>query len=145
MGQQRSEGIEASRARVDRAEQQVRGAWSAWLPQIYGSASYDRTLKSEFEGLLPSAEGSNPTDPMTMDEPNLPFGSPNTYRLGLSASQQIWSGGRISSQIDLARTGRRQAEIALLQARAQAALTTTEAYYDAVLQTSLVEIAETTL
>ena len=69
-----------------------RQAQSQRLPQLTGTASYDRTLKSEFAGIFDSSSfggsdgGSGGTDSNFED---LPFGQPNAYRLGLSFSQLI--------------------------------------------------------
>jgi len=75
----------------------------------------------------------------------LPFGRENTYRFGLSASQTLWSGGRVGGQVASAEAGVRGAEFGLTSARAQVLLDVTQAYYDAALDDRLVRIAEATL
>jgi outer membrane protein len=73
------------------------------------------------------------------------FGARNQYTLGLTVSQNVFSGGRNSGQNAAATAGRRSAEIEVVAQRAQLALDVTQAYFDAVLADRLVVIADTTL
>ena len=73
------------------------------------------------------------------------FGARNQYTLGLSASQNVFTGGRVSGQVAAANAGRRTADIEMGAQRAQLALDVTQAYFDAVLSDRLVAIADTTL
>lgn len=75
---------------------------------------------------------------------DLPFGRRNTYRVSLSFSQNLYTGGRISAQSTIADQGRAQAELNLSTTRAQLRLDVVRAYYDAALAGRLVEIAEAT-
>jgi outer membrane protein len=79
------------------------------------------------------------------DEGTLPFGRPNTYRLNLTFSQNVYTGGRLSAQRARARLGRANAGLTLASTRAQLVLDVARAYYDAVLSDRLVTIAEATL
>ena len=74
---------------------------------------------------------------------DLGFGSENTWQLGLSLSQPLFS-PRIGAQNRIARAGRERAEIELNSQRAQLAMDVTQAYYDAALADRLVSIAEAT-
>jgi len=76
---------------------------------------------------------------------DLPFGRENTWRIGFSLSQPVFTGGRIQAQNRIARAGRTRAELELATQRAQLAMDVTQAYYDAVLADRLVGIAEATL
>ena len=76
---------------------------------------------------------------------DLPFGQKNQYNLGLDVSQPLFSGGRISAVNDIARAGRRTADIELASSRAQLRLDVTEAYFDAALTDRLMQIAESSL
>jgi outer membrane protein TolC len=93
------------------------------------------------------AAGSNLFDPGPADSAEiddsqaLPFGRANTWRLGLSLSQNLFSGGRNGAQRDIAIAGRESAGLALTSARAQLLFNTTQAYYDAALSDRLVTIA----
>ncbi len=73
---------------------------------------------------------------------SLPFGQANQYRLGLSVTQNLFSGGRILAQNSIAAAGRRSADIELLAQRAQIILDVTQAYYDAALADRLVSITD---
>lgn len=138
---ERTEDVSAARAGKRRARAQLRSAWSYILPQLSGTASYDRTIKSEYEGLFEA-----PDTGMGMEGlGELPFGSKNTWRLGVTLTQELWSFGRTLNQIAGARAGERQADIALDSAAAQAELTASSTYYDALLADELLRIAETTL
>ncbi|HEX8430473.1 MAG TPA: TolC family protein, partial [Longimicrobium sp.] len=76
---------------------------------------------------------------------NVGFGSVNTWQYGFSASQNLFNGGSVAAQNRIAEAGRRVAEVTLGSQRAQLALDVTQAYFDAVLATRLVAIAESSL
>jgi len=80
-----------------------------------------------------------------LDFSRVGFGARNAWTLGLSASQTVFSGGRVSGQNVAAAAGRRSAEVELTSQRAQLALDVTQAYFDAVLADRLVTIADTAL
>lgn len=84
------------------------------------------------------ATGSNPFSSLS----SLPFGQEHQYNLGLSFSQNLFTGGRVAAQNAIANAGHRSAEIELSAQRAQAILDITQAYYDAGLSDRLVTIAE---
>ena len=73
---------------------------------------------------------------------SLPFGQANQYQLGLSVSQNLFTGGRVSAQNEAAAAARRSADIELTAQRAQIVLDITQAYYDAALADRLVTIAD---
>lgn len=171
-----SEAVQIARAGVRRADGQRMQAQSQLLPQIYGSAGYTRTLKSQFSGL--SGPAPDTTVPVSPEPPcddylrgetasieerlagletasrcasglnpfsafsRLPFGQANQYQLGLSVSQNLFSGGRILAQTNAAAAGRRSANIELTSQRAQIILDVAQAYYDAALADRLVAIAD---
>jgi outer membrane protein TolC len=76
---------------------------------------------------------------------DLPFGRENAYRLGLSFSQTLFSGGQVGGQSQAAGAGVRTAALGLTSARAQLLLDVTGAYYDASLADRLLAIAQATL
>ncbi|MEP7086922.1 MAG: TolC family protein, partial [Gemmatimonadota bacterium] len=170
----KSPDLAIARAGVTRAEGQRSKAFSQFFPQIYGSAGYTRTLKSQFQGLkLGSDSGGPPAcstfapDPdattdarLTLLESalgcgagsnpfgslqNLGFGAANQWNLGLSLQQNVYTGGRVTAQYRAANAGKRSAAIGLTAAKAQLTLDVTQAYYDAQLTDQLVHIAEATL
>jgi outer membrane protein TolC len=79
------------------------------------------------------------------DDRSLPFGRANTYRLNLTFSQNVYTGGRLAAEQARARLGSANAGLTLTSTRAQLALDVAEAYYDALLSDRLVAIAEATL
>lgn len=173
----RSEAVGIARADVARARGDRRRARSGYFPQLTGSASYQRTLRSQFSALRQngdsgssgparacdrfvaqpgltlaerlaalesSVECSSAADPFANFR-NLPFGRENTYRFGLSATQNLFTGGRLRGLAQAADAGLRSAELGVTAAQAQTMLDVAQAYYDATLGDRLVGIAEATL
>jgi outer membrane protein TolC len=169
-----SERMAIARAGVSRATGEEVRARADLFPQVSAFASYDRTLASEFSGIFDEAAGTacdpfalRPAAPLADrvseieraidcgavggsffgggENLDLPFGRENIYRLNLSFSQTLYSGGRISAQRNLASVGRRLADVTLAAARAQLALDVTQAFYDAALTDHLSSIAEAAL
>src|SRR5687767_10059705 len=177
MAESQSEAVQIARAGVRRAEGQRVQARSQLLPQIYGSAGYTRTIKSQYSGLSSGAEPDT-TKPPAPEPPcedylrgdaasveerldgletasrcasglspfaafsSLPFGQANQYQVGLSLSQNVFSGGRILAQTSAAAAGRRSADVELIAQRAQIVLDVAQAYYDAALADRLVAITD---
>jgi outer membrane protein len=170
----KSPDLAIARAGVTRAEGQRDKAHSQFLPQIFGTAGYTRTLRSQFQGLsFGNDTAGPPTCSSFMVDPNasvnqrlsllesalgcgagsspigslqnLGFGAANQWNLGLSLQQNVFTGGRVTAQYRAANAGRRSATIGLTAARAQLTLDVTQAYYDAQLADRLVAIAEATL
>jgi len=98
-------------------------------------------LAERVAGLEDAARCAQGADPFAAFS-SLPFGQENQYSVGLSFSQNLFSGGRISAQNSVANAGRRFAEIELAAQRAQIRLDVTQAYFDAALADRLVSLAE---
>ena len=168
LGEAGSEAVRLARAGAERARGEQLRARSQLLPQLYGSFGYTRTLKSQFEVLADNAPppcvpyvpaGPTVEDRVAaleasiqnicagggIDFSRVGFGARNQYQLGLSASQTLFSGFRVSSGVSATNAARSAAEIELRAQRAQALLDITEAYYDAVLAGRLATIAESSL
>lgn len=177
LAEEKSHEVRIARAGVTRARGLELQAASQQLPQLFGSAGYTKTLRSQFSALSSpdTAASTSPPGPCEQylrdasastaerlaglenaqlcalgQSPfsgfgNLGFGAANQYQLGLSLSQNVFTGGRIRSQIAAARAGRRAAEVTLASERAQAALTVAQAYFDAALSERLAAIAELSL
>ena len=170
----KSPDLAIARAGVTRAEGQRDKARSQYFPQIFGSAGYTRTLKSQFEGLSfggdtggpPACSTFTPDPSASVDQrlsllesalgcgsgtnpfgslQNLGFGAANQWNLGLSLQQNVFTGGRVTAQFRAANAGKRSALIGLTAAKAQLMLDVTQAYYDAQLADRLVAIAAATL
>ena len=100
-------------------------------PRLGAYSAYDRTLRSEYEGITGFApDSTNTSDGESAD---IPFGSAHAYRAGLTASYMVFSGGRSLAQSRAAASGHRAAEIGVVTTRAQVRLDVTQAYYDAML------------
>jgi outer membrane protein len=175
LAEAQSEALAIARAGVLRARGQHLQARSQQLPQVTGSAGYDRTLKSQFEGLAAGGEPTGPPPPPQVCAPHIPpnatpeersaalaqaiscpeqagidfssagFGAKNQWTLGLNFSQTLFAGGRVTNGIRAADAGRRVADMQVTSQRAQLALDVAQAYYDAALTDRLVAIADSTL
>ena len=148
MAEQRSETIAIARTGIDRADADIARARSGRRPQLSASVSFDRSLASEFEGVFDNFGGGapgGPGAPAEGEEIDLPFGRENTWRLALSLSQSLYSGGRFAAQDAVAAAGQQSAAQAVTTARAQLLFDVTQAYYDAALSDRMVAIAEATL
>ena len=138
-----SEQVALAAAGVTRAEGAVKLVRSDRLPQLFGSASYDRTLRSEFEGLFDADVGGD-EDEGGPDFSELPFGQANVYRAGLSFSQVLFTGGRLRAEARQADLRRSNANLGLTSVGAQTTLDVAQAFFDAALADRLVSIAEET-
>ncbi|HEY4649354.1 MAG TPA: TolC family protein [Gemmatimonadales bacterium] len=176
IAEKQSETVGIARAELARTEGERRRARSAYFPQLNGSASYQRTLRSQFSNLASATDTSTtpaqicgtfvpiPTNAVdqrldslesavrcaSSNDPfaafkNLPFGRENAYRIGLSFSQTIYSGGQVRGQTQAAGAQVRSAALGLTASRAQLLLDVTSAYFDASLSDQLLSIAEATL
>ena len=176
--QAQSEAVQIARAGLTRAQGQWYQARSQYLPQLSGSASYARTLRSQFQGVSfgGTADTSTTPKPQSVCAPTIPpnatqsqiqaalaqastcqaatsgfnfssvgFGAPNQWTFGLSFSQNVFAGGRISAQYQAANASVSAATIEVAAQRAQLALDVTQAYYDAALADRLFTIQEAAL
>ena len=169
-----SDAVGLARADIIRAEGEVKRARADVLPQLTGTASYTRTLKSQFNtgGRTvdstatsscnrfigdPSLPISQRVDSLEQSVQclsaldlsglfsSLPFGRKNQYSFGLGFSQTLFSSGLIKGRPRAAVAGRKLARIGVTTAEAQARLDVTSTYFDAVLSDRLVAIAELSL
>lgn len=132
-----SEEVRTAEAEWGVTASQVTQARSAWLPQISAALSYDRALASIFDGLDASIPGDD-DEGLTA----LPFGRPNTWSGALQISQPVYTGGRVSANVNRARSTEAAAELRIEEARADIALQVREAYFQAVLSREMVRIAQ---
>lgn len=110
---------------------------SSELARVAGLESYARCTVAGN-----SASGS-PTG--GIDFSKVGFGSVNGYTFGLTGSQNLFTGGRLTGQIQTANATQRSARIELTAQRAQLRLDVTSAYYDAALSDRLLSIAQSSL
>jgi len=178
MAEGQSEAVSIARAGVQRTAGQLLQARSQYFPQISGTGSYTRTLKSQYSGSFGSGTTDTTTKVVSPPGPcdnylkdatastadrlfgleqasrcasglnpfaslsSLPFGQANVYNLGLSFSQSLFTGGRVTAQNQAAAASGRSAKIELTAQRAQIILDVTQAYYDAALADRLVAITD---
>src|SRR5206468_3468515 len=103
LAQAASPTVDIARAGALRAAGAHDQAASQFLPQLNGTASYSKTLKSQFEGLF--SGGSSDTTKSSsgssgggIDFSQAGFGAKNQWTLGIQASQNVFTGGRITGQ-----------------------------------------------
>lgn len=137
-----AESIAVARAEVDRAEATVSTARSGYLPTVNGTASYQRTLKSQFENI---SFGPEPAPGEEAPTSALPFGQPNNWNVGLQVNAPLFDGFRTRAGLRQAKSGVRVAQLGVKTTKAQVVLQVAQAYLDALLAQRQVEIAEVTL
>jgi outer membrane protein len=110
---------------------------SSELARVTGLENYARCTVAGHSASNASTGG--------IDFSKVGFGSVNGYTLGLSGSQNLFTGGRVSGLIQTANATQRSARIELTAQRAQLRLDVTSAYYDAALSDRLLSIAQSSL
>lgn len=136
-----SPALELAKAAVVRSRGDQFRARSELFPQVGASLGYQRLIRSQFEGFsFGGSDSTNGGDDGSTDA--LPFGRANTYSLGLSLSQNLFAGGRISGNSRAADATRRAADLGVRSAGAQLTLDVVQAYYGAIASDFQVVIAE---
>ncbi|MBX7119355.1 MAG: TolC family protein [Gemmatimonadaceae bacterium] len=149
--EQKSEGVRIAIAGVDRARGQQAQADAARLPQVNGSAGYQRAIQNQFQAITerfpsaPDTTGGSTGGTGGFGAISQIFAAPNTFTFTLAGSQTLYTAGKIPAARAGARAGRTAAEIGLGSARAQAALDAAQAYFDAVASDRFLAIAESSL
>ena len=171
LAEQRNQAVQIARAGVDRAHGQEWQARSQYFPQLNAQLLYTKTLATQFSALAGTPDtrplcrvftpvtGAATTSRLDsletalgnstncraaggIDFSKAGFGAANQYQLGLTASLNLFTGGRVTAQNRLAAAGYRTADLELRSQRAQLALNVAQAYLDAVLAERLLVIAE---
>jgi outer membrane protein TolC len=149
MAERRNAGVRIAAAGADRAAGQQRQADSQLYPQLNGAASYQRAIQNQFQAIserfAPPDTGSGGDDGIANSPLAQIFAAPNTAVLTFSASQNLWTAGKLGAARAGASAARDAADIGLSSARAQALLDVAQAYYDAVAAERLQAIADSTL
>jgi outer membrane protein len=122
------EEIQLSASVVAEAEQQVKAARSAALPQIDAGVNYNRTIRSPYSFDLP--EGMS-----------LPFGQSNTWIAQVTVNQTLYAAGKIGAGVRIAKEFQGSAEANAQEERQTIALAIEEAYYDAALAEEMAGIS----
>ncbi len=150
LAESKSEGVTIAGAGVERARGVARQANSQRLPQLNGSAGYQRAIQSQFEEITsrfpPDTSGGGGGGAGLADSPLAKiFAAPNTFTMTLAFSQNLYTAGRVGAARAGASAGLTAAEIAHTASRAQAALDAAQAYFDAVASDRFLAIAESSL
>ena len=132
--------MKAATAGIGAAEGRVKEVMAQALPQVTGTASYNRKLDSIFQGVAES-DTSGIGDIFA----NSPFGAIHGWTLDLTMSQLIWSGGRVGAGLAAARAVRKAVTSDREQVGDDVTLQVQEAYWNALYVRELVRIAENTL
>lgn len=148
IAERKSEGVAIAGAGVVRARGQLAQANAQRLPQINGSAGYQRAIQNQFQAI--TERFSDPNDTTSGGGlANSPIGrifaAPNTFTFTLAATQNLYTAGRIPAARAGANAARSAAEIAYTSSKAQAVLDAAQAYFDAVAADQFLAIAESSL
>ncbi|MCA0374145.1 MAG: TolC family protein [Gemmatimonadetes bacterium] len=152
-----SEQVAIARAGAQRAQGQVGQARSALLPQVGTTLNWQKQLQNQFAAIASrssnddnnggnngggsdTTSGGGGTEAFTRI-----FASQYNLNFGLTATQPLYSGGRIRANLRAAQLQRESAEMSISAAEAQTTLDVTQAYYDALLADRLAAIADSTL
>ncbi|MCE9601835.1 MAG: TolC family protein [Gemmatimonadetes bacterium] len=150
IAERKSEGVAIAGAGVTRARGQQAQANSQRLPQINGSAGYQRAIQNQFQAITERFSGPPDTTASAgggfADSPLARiFAAPNTFSFTLSATQNLYTAGRLPAQRAGADAARSAADIALTSSKAQAVLEVAQAYFDAVAADQFLAIADSSL
>ncbi len=147
IAEQKSAAVRIAEAGATRARGQQRQADSQLLPQVYGSANYQRAIQSQFQEISErfapdtgSSGGGLENSPLAQI-----FAAPNTAVFTLNATQNLWTAGRVSAARAGADASRDAANIGVASARAQAVLDVAQAYFDAVAAEQMLAIADSSV
>lgn len=121
--------ITAAREELAGASARVEAARAGRMPQVSATASYQRTILSEFAEVFG----------------DLPFGQANAWRIGLNVTQPLWDGGRTRTAVAVAKLGVDATRLGISAQRAALVLAVGQAYWDAALAVRAVEIGQAAL
>lgn len=150
------EEVALVRERIGQAESEITQVRAGALPEITANVSYNRAIRTLFDGLLTDGSGNGAGGPVggggAEGEPggnggdnpfaDLPFGRPNTWTAGVRVTQPLYAAGRVAIGLDIADKVRESLQLELAETEAEVRLQVREAYFQAVFTELLVEIAE---
>jgi outer membrane protein len=127
-----------ARATATAADGQVRQALAAALPQVTGTVTYDRKFASPFQGF----SGDTIFGPIFSHSS---FAAVHNWTTDLTATQVLWSAGRVSSGLSAARHARTALRAQRDETLADVALSVRSAYFEAAYARQVQGIAEDAL
>ena len=129
--------MQVARASVGIAQGRVKEVLAQALPQITGTVSYNRKFDSVFRDLA-TQDTSGLGDLFA----NTSFGAVHGWTTDLTASQLLWSGGRVGAGIAAAKAVRNSVANDRAQAEADVRLNVQQAYWNALYTHEVVAIAQ---
>ncbi len=159
LAEKRSHSLKVAEAGLQRAQGQRYQARAQLMPQLNGTAGYQRTLESQFQAISKSTGSSNSSSGGSgsdttshnsgSDLSNSPiakiFAAPNTVTLGVQFSQNIFTAGKVTAANKGADAAERAAIAGVATARAQLIIDVAQAYYNAVAAERMSAIADSAL
>src|SRR6266550_606870 len=94
------EEMRTARAQYRDAQGQVREALASALPQVNGSLTYSRQFASIYSSL--GSGGASDTGVTNLFK-NSPFGAPNSWNASITASQTLFSAGKVGAGLKAAK------------------------------------------
>ena len=132
------EEMRTARAQLRDAQGQVREALSGALPQLSGSVTYTRQFASVFQAFAGTGADSGLGDVFR----NSPFGAPNNWNLSLTASQLLFSAGKVGAGLKAAKAARNGATAQQQETSADVAFRVKRAYLQAQYRRRALEVAQ---
>jgi len=131
-----SEGQEVriADAQIRAANGRVREAMSAAFPQVNASLTYGRQFASIFQNAASDTSG------LADIFRNSPFGSEHSWTADLTASQLLWSGGRVGAGLAAARAYRKSFRANRAEVEADLAYQVQRAYLEAAVARHVLDI-----
>jgi outer membrane protein len=136
-----SEEVQAARAQRSLAEAQITQARAGAFPQVSGGVVYNRTLASIFDNLALGPPADPGEDPGPNPLAGLPFGQANTWNASVQIAQPLYTGGRVSTALGIARNVRAAADLQVEETQSDIALQVRSTYFQTVLADEMVGIA----
>lgn len=130
-----------ARAGVGIADGQVREAFAQALPQVTGSVTYNRKFDSIFRNL----GGGEDSTGIAGLFASTPFGARHGWTADVTATQTLWSGGRVGAGLSAAKAVRASARADRDEALADVALDARAAYLEAAYAEQVRRIADESL
>jgi outer membrane protein TolC len=127
--------IRIADAQITQASGRVKEALSVALPQVSGSLTYGRRFASVFQSAAPD------TSFLADVFKNSPFGSVHTWTAEATASQLLWSGGRVGAGLAAARAYRKSFRAQREQVAADLVYQVERAYLEAAVSRQVLEIS----
>jgi outer membrane protein TolC len=133
------EEMRSAQAQYRDTQGQVREALSGALPQVSGSVTYSRQFASIYQGL---GGGTGADSGLGDLFKNSPFGAANAWNFSVTASQLLFSAGKVNAGLKAARAARFGAEAQTRETAADVTFRVKRAYLQAQYRQRAVEVAQ---